>query len=76
MVSKHFHTSCSSYAMHHRNSLARYGGVYYTEMKLGDPPKNFYFHIDTGSRHSWVYCKVSGHQSNLDNLVSHLEILL
>lgn len=43
---------------------------YYIKMKLGDPPQKFHFTIDTGSKHTWVYCKVSGHESKLGSLVS------
>ncbi|KAM3214290.1 hypothetical protein ACQJBY_066642 [Aegilops geniculata] len=32
-------------------------GIYYTSVKLGNPPKEYTFLIDTGSDISWVACK-------------------
>ncbi|KAG0560868.1 hypothetical protein KC19_9G020600, partial [Ceratodon purpureus] len=34
----------------------------FIEMKLGDPPKLFYFNIDTGSWRPWVHCSVPGYR--------------
>ncbi|KAG0561831.1 hypothetical protein M758_9G110500 [Ceratodon purpureus] len=50
---------------HRRNTL--FIEQFYIEMKLGDPPKPFYFHIDTGSGRMWVYCTLRGHQSTLSS---------
>ncbi|PWA72604.1 eukaryotic aspartyl protease family protein [Artemisia annua] len=33
-----------------------YGGLYYTKVKLGSPPKEFHVQIDTGSDILWVTC--------------------
>ncbi|XP_044435699.1 aspartic proteinase 36 isoform X2 [Triticum aestivum] len=32
-------------------------GIYYTSLKLGNPPKEYTFQIDTGSDISWIVCK-------------------
>lgn len=50
------------YAMHDRED-------FYVEMRLGVHAKKFNFHVDTGSKQSWVYCKIRGHRSKLTNLV-------
>ncbi|KAG0560872.1 hypothetical protein KC19_9G021000 [Ceratodon purpureus] len=38
---------------------------FYIEMKVGDPPKPYYFHIDTGSGSPWVYCAIPEYESTL-----------
>ncbi|XP_024379978.1 aspartyl protease APCB1 isoform X2 [Physcomitrium patens] len=46
-----------------RAASRRESEEFHVEMKLGVPPKKFHFHMDTGSRDTWVYCQVS---RNLD----------
>ena len=47
---------------------------FYVEMKLGDPPKPFRFHVDTGSGWMWVYCTESDFESFIDNVVRTLSV--
>lgn len=39
-------------------------------MKLGDPATPFYFHVDTGSGPTWVYCTDRGQPSSIKDFVS------
>ncbi|KAF5204544.1 Aspartic proteinase-like protein [Thalictrum thalictroides] len=38
------------------NSDPTNSGVYYTEIKLGSPPKRYYVQVDTASNDLWVHC--------------------
>lgn len=44
---------------------------FYIEMKLGDPPKPFHFHVDTGSGPMWVYCTDRGSRRTISSFGPH-----
>lgn len=49
---------------------------FHVEMKLGVPPKKFHFHMDTGSRDTWVYCQVSRNldESPIELTIPHIQV--